>query len=301
MKKKIFATMIGTAAAFNLLAVPAEKIESLPLDNFALPKRWAPAESSLSVSEFKFNGTPTLKWVVPVDHHAGEAKYPVGWPRTYFSSFRKAPAVPAAWQDWDFFEFDVKMTLENDPGNTSCTVTVMVSSAGTPSRFNIQLKKWHDGKTHTVKIPVDKIGNPAKITSWGFSIAESNYKHGAKLTFLAGNFRLTRSSECWVDSIKMLTPAITAADSAIKINLSVSGPAGDVARGVPFAISCAKTGKILRRETLPVSRGSKEMEIEVYELKLAPGNYNLTAFPGDKLKSKSVPFQILSSPYEEKK
>ena len=65
-------------------------------------------------------------------------------------------------------------------------------------------------------------GNPAKIISWGFSISENNYKHGAKLTLLAGNFRLTRSSECWVDSLKMLTPAITAADNAIKINLSVS-------------------------------------------------------------------------------
>ena len=301
MKKKIFATVIGTAAAFNLWAVPAEKIESLPLDNFALPKRWAPAESTLSVSEFKFNNAPTLKWVVPVDHYTGEPKYPVGWPRTYFSSFRKAPAVPADWRDWDFFEFDVKMTLENDPQNKSCVVSVMASSADTPMRFYIQLKKLHDGKTHAVRIPVDKIGNPAKITSWGFSIAESNYKHGAKLTLLAGNFRLTRSSECWINAIKLLTPAITAADNAIKINLSVSGPAGDVARGVPFAISHARSGRMLRKETLPVSRGEKDMEIEVDELKLAPGDYTLTAFPGDKAKSKSVTFKVVSSPYKEKK
>ena len=301
MKKKILAAAAGTAAAINLFAIPAEKIETLPMENFAIPQRWAPAESSLSVSEIKLNGTPTLKWVVPVDHYAGEPKYPVGWPRTYFSSFRKAPAVPADWRDWDFFEFDVKMTLENDPKNQSCVVSVMASSADTPTRFYVQLKKLHDGKTHGVKIPIDKIGNPAKIISWGFSISENNYKHGAKLTLLAGNFRLTRSSECWVDSLKMLTPAITAADNAIKINLSVSGPVSDVVRGVPFAISCAKTGKILRKETLPVSRGTTNMEIEVYELKLAPGNYNLTAFPGDKSKSKSVPFQIVSSPYEEKK
>ena len=301
MKKKILATVAGTAAAINLWAIPAEKIESLPLDNFALPQRWAPAESSLSVSEFKFNNTPTLKWVVPVDHYTGEPKYPVGWPRTYFSSFRKAPAVPADWRDWDFFEFDVKMTLENDPQNKSCVVSVMFSSADTPARFSIQLKKLHDGKKHAVRIPVDKIGNPAKITSWGFSIAESNYKHGAKLTLLAGNFRLTRSSECWVDSIKMLTPAITAADTAIKINLAVSGPVSDVARGVPFAISNSPDGRLFRKETLPVSRGSKEMEIEIVELKLTPGNYNLTVFPDDKSKRKSVAFQVVSSPYKVKK
>lgn len=301
MKKKILAAVAGTASVINLWAIPAEKIESLPLENFAIPQRWAPAESSLSVSEIKLNGTPTLKWVVPVDHYAGEKKYPIGWPRTYFSSFRKAPAVLSDWRDWDFFEFDVKMTLENDPGNASCVVTVMAASADTPTRFTMQLRKLHDGKKHTVKIPVDKIGTPAKITHWGFSIAESNYKHGAKLTLLAGNFRLTRSSECWINGIKVLTPAITAADNAIKINLSVSGPVSDVARGVPFAISCSKSGKILRKEILPVKRGSKDMEIEINELKLAPGNYNLTVFPGDKSKSKSVPFQVISSPYEEKK
>ena len=163
------------------------------------------------------------------------------------------------------------------------------------------MKKWHDGKLHAVKVPVDQLKMPQKITSFGFSIAESNYKHGAQLTLWAGNFRLTRSSECFVEDLKLLTPAITAADNALKINIYVTGPAGSVARGVPFEVTALSSGKVLRKETLPGRRGIKDMEIEVDDLHLTPGQYKLTVFPDDKAKTKSAVFSVVSSPFQVKK
>ena len=248
----------------------------------------------------KFNGQPVIKWVAPIDHSGGEKSYPVGWPRMYLYNFsRFKPAIPSNWQEWDYFEFDVKMTLAGDPENKSCPVTLMLFSSA--PQHNVALTKMHDGKIHRIKIPVDRLTDPAKITRIGFSIYEGNYKHGAKLSVQAGNFHLSRSKECTVDKVTLLTPAVTAADSAVKLSLRTSGPSGDVARGVPIQLTEALSGKILRKETLPVQRGEKELEVEIAELDLAPGDYKLTFFPGEKQKSQSVVFKLLSSPYKVKK
>jgi hypothetical protein len=91
---------------------------------------------------------------------------------------------------------------------------------------------------------------------------------------------------------------VTAADTAIKLKLHVSGPANDVARGVPFELSGGPRKAVIRRETLPVQRGEKELEVAIDDLKLDPGIYTLKLFPGNKDKGKSVQFQVLSSPYK---
>ena len=300
MKKKVLSVLLGTAALLNLSAASAEKTQELPLDAFALPKRWAPAESRV-ISAPQISGRPAIKWEAPIDHFAGEKKYPVGWPRTYFRNFEKNPSIPVDWRNWDNFEFDIKITLEKDPDNKNCPISVIFACHGTKRNYNYALSKMHDGKLRKISVPIERFADPGKMAFWGFSISESQYVHGGKLTVTAGNFRLVRSTECCIADMKLLTPALTAADRALKLNIRITGPAGDVARGVPFEVSCLKSGKVFRRETLPVQRGSKDIEIEIDELALAPGKYKLTAFSGNKAKEKSVVFQILSSPFKVKK
>ena len=76
MKKELLTVLLGTAAWLNLSAAPAEKTEVLPMDGFAVPARWSPAESSVTLAKEKINGRPTIKWVAPIDHFAGEKKVP---------------------------------------------------------------------------------------------------------------------------------------------------------------------------------------------------------------------------------
>ena len=71
--------------------------------------------------------------------------------------------------------------------------------------------------------------------------------------------------------------------------------------GVPFEVTALSSGKVLRRETLPVRRGIRDMEIETEDLHLTPGQYKLTVFPGSKAKTKSVVFAVTSSPFQVKK
>ena len=293
-------TALLTAALLSSTAWGAERLETLHLDAIAAPKRWSPAESSVVAAPVKFSDRPVLKWTVSIDHFTGEKKYPVGWPRMYMNNFlRTKPVIPSDWSDWDFFEFDLTMKLEGDPANKNCVVTFMIASA--QPRCSTSLRKMHDGKRHSIRIPVSQITAPRKITSLGFSIAESNYKHGSKLTVHAGNFRLTRSSHCTIDKATMLTPAITGAAPSIKLRLHITGPGSDVARGVPFQLVYGKTNSVVREETLPVKRGDREVEIAIDELQLEPGNYTLNLFPADKTRKKSLSFKVLSSPYKVKK
>ena len=74
-----------------------------------------------------------------------------------------------------------------------------------------------------------------------------------------------------------------------------------MARGVPFQLVSDSCGSVVREETLPVLRGSREVEIAIDELQLEPGNYTLNLFPSDRARKKSLSFKVLSSPYKVKK
>lgn len=299
MKHKLSPVLL-TAAFLASSAFAAERIEKLYLDSITNPKRWSPAESSVVLDSVKFSGRPVLKWTAPIDHYAGEKRYPVGWPRTYLTKLTSVkPPLPVNWSEWDFFEFDVTMKLEGNPENKVCPVTFTIASSR--PAYSYAMRKLHDGKRHSIKVPIARITSPRKIIRMGFAIAESNYKHGAKLTVCAGNFRLTRSSFCFVEKATVLTPAVTKADTAVKLKLHVSGPANDVARGIPFQLVAEKNNSVVRKETLPVQRGERDLEIAINELELEPGNYTLNLFPDDKTRKKSVSFKLLESPYKVKK
>lgn len=297
MKVKYSYSLAAVLLLMLFSAAAAEKKDCLALDSLSDPKRWGPAEST--VSSASVAGKKALQWNVPVDHFGGEKNYPIGWPRNYFTSFWRKPAVPANWRDWDCIEFDLKMKLENDPQNQLAPVTFSVRMGS--QRFGKTFNKLHDGKVHHITVRLSELADPARITMLGFSISERGYKHGAKLTLQAWNFRLTRSADCSVKKMKVLTPAITATDPSVKLQLLVTGPAGKVAQGVPFELTRLADGKVLRREQLPVQRGDRELDIEISELDLKPGNYKLTIFPGQKGKSQSGSFKVLSSPYKVKK
>ena len=53
MKKELLTVLLGTAACLNLSAAPAEKTEVLPMDGFAVPARWSPAESRVTLAKEK--------------------------------------------------------------------------------------------------------------------------------------------------------------------------------------------------------------------------------------------------------
>ena len=157
MKNQLRSVLLATAALASFSASAAEKIQTLPLDVFAVPRRWSPAESTVSVAKEKFSGRPVLKWEAPVDHFKGETKYLIGWPRTYFTTFKRQPQVISDWSSWDNFEFEIRVKLEKDDANKGAPISLHFTS--TPPGISLPLRNLHDGKLHTISVPTSKLSS----------------------------------------------------------------------------------------------------------------------------------------------
>ena len=104
--KPILLAIVLAATAAVLAQSPV--MEKQLLFGGASAKGWSPAESTVEVSTAHVKVNPTaLRWHVTVDYYAGEAKYPIGWPR--FG--RAIPEGPARdWSAWDYLHFWVYTT-----------------------------------------------------------------------------------------------------------------------------------------------------------------------------------------------
>ena len=64
--------------------------------------KWSAAESTVESSTAQTRGgRPALHWHISVDHFAGEAKYPIGWPRM---SYAWRDAAKRDWSGWDYLQ-----------------------------------------------------------------------------------------------------------------------------------------------------------------------------------------------------
>lgn len=112
-------TTLAVAMAAALAAAPDKPAlvrdggdEVLYLDGLADPNRWGPSECTVAASrDLRAAGRATVHMHIPVDHHAGEARYPIGWPRMYLKL--KKPAE-TGWADFERFEFLVLARMSRD-------------------------------------------------------------------------------------------------------------------------------------------------------------------------------------------
>ena len=269
------------------------KQEVAHLDGLANPKRWGPSECTVTASkDLKANDRPTVHVHMSVDHHGGEKKYPIGWPRMYLKLKRPAETD---WSQFERFEFmfQAKMSRDKPPGR------VAAFQVQCPDRQHVTyhwFQKIELGKWLTVSIPVAKIKDVPKLARLGFNISESSYKHGDKLDFYLGGFRLVRSADFGVKAMKLAGKAVFQGQPKLKLSLTVTGPPAKISRGVPFALR--QGDRTLRKETLPVTVGVQTMQIDISELKLKPGTYQLVAFEDKPGQRKAVEFRVVATPWE---
>ncbi len=264
------------------------------LDSMANRNSWSPAEAEMKSAE-PVDGHPAFTFHVPIDHFGGEEKYPIGWPRTYFNN-------PASinWKEYDSFQFKVftKSNRESIPRRSVPLAFRGVESGKSYElalgKDNISLNEWK-----TITIPTTKFEKILPLRAIGLYVCESDFNHGDTLDFTIGGLKVIRSSSVKLTSLKCdgirydKTPVLN-------VSMTTEGSASEMGKGVPFAISDTK-GNVLRLETLPVTRGTNNIAMDVSELRLTSGDYKLTAFPDNPEKRLEVGFKIIDSPWEEKK
>lgn len=271
----------------------AEIIDILNYDQFADPKRWAPAECEVKKSHLTVDNRPCVHMHIPVDYHAGEKQYPIGWPRMYLNLI----TGENDWSDYDRLEFKLYTEMSRKEPPTHALSMVFRSKDGQSTSIAMgKDNKMKLGEWVSVTMPISDIKSAGQISSIGLNISESNYKDKDVLDFHIGGFRLVRSTACTI--LEMTAkPAYLFSDSAVlTVELLVTGPASDAARGVPFELKHGDDNA-LRSETLPVKRGRNILNIDVSELDLIPNEYRLTAFPDNPERRIYVDIKVVDSPW----
>jgi len=269
------------------------KTEVLYLDDLADPKRWAPAECTVVAAKtLTASNRPTMHLHILVDHFAGEKAYPIGWPRMYMDL--KQPAE-TCWTKFERFEFMVhtKMSRAKPPKQV---INLQIQCPRKPKVFHRNLSEIKLGQWVRISIPTRTIKNAEEVARLGINISERDYKHGDKLDFHFGAFRLVRSAEFKLLGLKVRSKVVYRGQPKLKVEFDVAGPPLKIARGLPLTVRQGK--RVIRTETLPVKTGLQTMEIEIDELKLEPGDYTLVAFDSDPDRRKSGAFRVVEAPWE---
>ena len=270
------------------------KKEVLYLDHWATPSRWSPAECTVTAAtEQLANGRPTLHVHVPVDHYAGEKKYPVGWPRM---GLYPSALCERDWTRFEHFELMVYTEMSRDKiPKTPITLILYCpdrSRAWSRTLGELKLNEWVK-----FSLPISKMRYVEGVARVAFSVSESNYKHGDQLDFYIGGFRFVRSSECEIADLRPAASAVFQGQPAVDVEIDVLGVPKGVSRAVPFTIRRGEA--VIRRESLPVHRGRYTLSIDIAELRLTPGTYTVAAFEGDREKTRSATFRVVASPWKE--
>ncbi len=270
------------------------KNEVLYLDHWASPDKWRASECALTVSKERLaDGRPTLHMHVPVDFHAGQKNYPVGWPRIDLPT--REP-WEKDWTNFDRLEFSVYTEMSRaKPLKTPISLLLYC-----PAKTRTWRRDLHElklGQWVKYSLPISRMQYVENVGTVKFSTSESSYKHGDQLHFHIGGFRFVRSAECDLVSLTAKTGVVFQGQPSIDVEIDVVGVPKGISRAVPFTIHQGR--KIIRHETIPVRRGRYVLAIDIHELKLQPGVYTLTAFGEDAEKTKSVTFRVVPNPWQE--
>lgn len=290
----IAALAAACCAASGAEIVVEGKHEVLHLDGLADPSRWGPSECTVEVSnDLRAEGRPTLHLHIPVDHFAGEKKYPIGWPRLYLNLKR---STEAGWELFERFEFMVYATMSR-PTPPKSIINLQIHCPDRHRALNRNLEEIRLSEWVRISIPTRRINNVEAVRVLGLNISESSYKHGDKLDFHFGAFRLVRSAEFNLASLAVRNKALFHGQPTLKAEVEVGGPPLKIARALPLTIRLGK--QVVRTESLPVKPGLQTLLIDIHELKLAPGDYTLAAFDDDPNRRKSDTFRVVETPWKQ--
>jgi len=240
----------------------------------ATTKGWSPAESTVEVStaRVKVNAT-ALHWHVTVDYHAGEAKYPIGWPRFGCS----IPEPMRDWSGWDFLHMWVyttssRPTLPREPVGLGLYVPDRANA------YSVRLTELKLGEWVEISIPIAKIPRPNDVRHIQFHISESNYKHSDKLDLFIDDLALLRYARPTILDFVAETTVIFADAQAVAAHFQLVGVKPGETTPVTCELRC--DGKVVARAMTQATRGPQRVSLGLGGKKLAPGNYELVAHGG---------------------
>lgn len=267
-------------------------MEKLALVSADDARTWSPAECTAAPSTVRAKvGASSWRWHVDVDYFAGEAKYPIGWPRI-------GHAIPEGglrdWSAWDFLHLWVYVETSRDalPREPAGLGLLTPDRAGGYNRALPELQKdqWVE-----INLPIGEIPRHGDVRNIQFHLTEANYRHGDRVDFYLNDLALARYAE---PTLCELAPenAVLFSDAA---RLAVRFKLLGVKAGERASVACelSRAGKIAARASADATRGTQRVLLELGHQRLAPGNYELRATMAGRAQPATTSVRVVESPW----
>lgn len=269
-----------------------EPLEKRVLMDSASASQWSAAECTIESSKAHMRSDrPVLRWHVTVDHFAGEAKYPIGWPRINYT-FREAAARD--WSAWDYFQMWI-YTDTNRAGLPREPVGLSIQAPDKDSSDNRPLTMLKKGEWVQIKIPLNQLPRRQDVRLIQLHISESNYKHQDQLDFYLDEVALLRYARPTLLEFSAEAAVVFADAKRIPVQFNLAGVKSD--ERVMVTCELRQNGNILARSTVDASRGPHRINLDLSQAKPRPGNYELLARVAGGAETAAVPVRLVESPW----
>jgi hypothetical protein len=255
--------------------------------------QWGAAESTVRTSTAHTQtASAALHWHVTVDHFAGEAQYPIGWPRAHFTL--REPAA-RDWSDWDFLLLRV-YTDTNREGLPSEPVGLALYTPDKSSAFTSPLSELQKGQWVEIRIPLAQVPRRHDVRLMQIHIAEAKYRHQDRLDFYFDEIALLRYAEPTLADFAAESAVMFADARFVPVQFQLLG----VRPGASVEIACdlRRDGRVAAQATVRGTRGPQRVVLDVGRQPPAPGMYELTACVAGGRESAKAPLRLVESPWK---
>lgn len=231
---------------------------------------WYTAEATIESAEKpSHSGSPTIHWHVTVDHTAGEAKYPIGWPRVG----SRIDEAQRDWSDSDFFQFWMYSTTSRAAfPKTPAGLTINQTEEKTGA-YNLSLTDLKKDEWVEVRVPISRLSHPDDVRGIQLNIAESDYQHGDKIEFFIDQLALLRYSAPTFLNFTA-TEAVHYSDTKyVSASFILSGIRKEESKSVTMELK--KDEKVVISKAFTVSRGAHRLLLPLEKGDLEPGVYQV--------------------------
>jgi hypothetical protein len=268
--------------------------EKLALVSATDPRTWAPAESSAEPSTVHTKvGGASWRWHIDVDYFAGEAKYPIGWPRI-------AHPIPEGklrdWSGWDFLHAWIYVETSRD-ALPKDPVNLGLHTPDRASGYNRSLGELAKDRWVELKLPISQIPRNHDVRHLQFNIAESNYKHGDRLDVYVNDLALVRHAEATLFDLRAEHSVLFSDARRLPVSYQLLGVKPE--ERVDVACELRRAGSVVARAAASSSRGAQRVVLQFAAPALPAGNYELHASIGGRPQAATAAVRVVDSPWKQ--
>ncbi len=234
--------------------------------------QWSAPESAVETAASPSRtGSPVLHWHITVDHFAGEAKYPIGWPR---ANCALRDAAARDWSDWDYFQFWVftgtsRTALPRDP------VGLALHTPDKQDAYARPLSELKKGEWVQVRIPLSQVPRRGDVRLMQVHISESNYRHQDQLDFYFDEIALLRYAQPTLLDLAAENAVLFTDAQQLAVRFQLAGVKAEDRVEVVCELRCG--GKSAAHTAATCGRGPQRVTIDLSRVQLAPGDYEVVA------------------------